>query len=372
MALQDLTPQLRTRLSRVERAVGWFVILAAALLVFGFGFGRYYIYNMAERKGWFLTKITYWTSISSGAGLKVGDPVKLMGFDVGEILEIIPNDPYAPYNITVVFRVKKPNYGYIWSDSTAKVVAGDLLGNRYLEISKGVGGVPTVHETEDKVADGVLRQDYFAQRHDEMRGHFTNEMDLLSWLNKDAQTNRLLYYTNLNSKQYYWLQPVESPAVTERLEKVVNQVEAALPNILSLTNQLSAVLSNSAVLTANLNEVATSARPAVSNLALATAHLDQPGALGDWLLPTNINQKLDSVLGNANTNLSTLALDLNHQVAINTNMLSQISKAVVDADDLVQGLKRHWLLRSAFKSERTNAPKPRITTRVESPKGQSQ
>jgi hypothetical protein len=26
---------------------------------------------------------------------------------------------------------------------------------------------------------------------------------------------------------------------------------------------------------------------------------------------------------------------------------------VIDADDLVQGLKRHWLLRSAFK---TNAP----------------
>ena len=28
MPIQDLTPQLRTRLSRVERAVGWFVIIA--------------------------------------------------------------------------------------------------------------------------------------------------------------------------------------------------------------------------------------------------------------------------------------------------------------------------------------------------------
>jgi len=47
MALQDLTPQLRTRLSRVERAVGWFVFIATALLLFGFG---YYIYHTAERK----------------------------------------------------------------------------------------------------------------------------------------------------------------------------------------------------------------------------------------------------------------------------------------------------------------------------------
>ena len=32
-------------------------------------------------------------------------------------------------------------------------------------------------------------------------------------------------------------------------------------------------------------------------------------------------------------------------------MLGGISKTVMDADDFVQGLKRHWLLRSAFKKE---------------------
>ena len=79
MALQDLTPQLRTRLSRMERAVGWFVMLAMGLLSFGF---VYYIYNTAESKGWFLTKARYFTFLHSASGLKAGDPVKLMGFDV--------------------------------------------------------------------------------------------------------------------------------------------------------------------------------------------------------------------------------------------------------------------------------------------------
>ena len=100
--------------------------------------------------------------------------------------------------------------------------------------------------------------------------------------------------------------------------------------------------------------------------------MNQPGALGEWLLPTNINQKLDSVLGGAdstlntaNTNLAALAQNLNEslenlanitsnlnsQVQVNTNMLSGISRAIVDADNLVQGLKHHWLLRSAFKKE---------------------
>src|SRR5256885_3238510 len=54
MALQDLTPQLRTRLGRMERAVGIFVGLATLLLLSGF---LYYLYHTAVRKGWFLKKI---------------------------------------------------------------------------------------------------------------------------------------------------------------------------------------------------------------------------------------------------------------------------------------------------------------------------
>src|SRR6266705_2109339 len=87
MALQDLTPQLRTRLSRMERAVGWFVILATGLLLFGFG---YYIYDTAERRGWFKVKAPYYTYTDAATGLKEGDPVKLMGLDVGRITVMKP------------------------------------------------------------------------------------------------------------------------------------------------------------------------------------------------------------------------------------------------------------------------------------------
>src|SRR5437016_14512914 len=101
MALRDLTPQLRTRLSRMERAVGWFVLLATGLLVFGFG---YYVYNTAERKGWFRIKAPYFTFADSGTGLKIGDPVNLMGFDVGRITEITaqPADDFI-YNVYIEF-----------------------------------------------------------------------------------------------------------------------------------------------------------------------------------------------------------------------------------------------------------------------------
>jgi ABC-type transporter Mla subunit MlaD len=371
MALQDLTPQLRTRLSRMERAVGWFVILATALLAFGFG---YYVYKTAERRGWFLRKITYQTGVSSGAGLKIGDPVKLMGFDVGEITAVIPNDPHAYYNITIQFRIKVDQYnyqGYIWSDSKVKVNAGDLLGNRFLEITKGMEGVPTVLQSTNTKLLGILKgNQLIKQRTREWEKQGKSGSDALTWLNTEARANPAAYYTNQFRENIYFLDPLESPAISDRLDKLVSQVEAALPNILNLTNQLSTVLSNSVSLTSNLSIVAADARPAVSNLTILTAQLNRRGALGEWLLPTNINDKLDATLANANTNLVLLAenlarsLDnlaqitgnLNNQVQANTNMLGAISHAVVDADNLVQGLKRHWLLRSAFKKERTSNP----------------
>src|SRR4029077_8376153 len=190
------------------------------------------------------------------------------------------------------------------------------------------------------------------------------------------------YYAKTNK---YWLLADESPAVTEQAQRLVAEVGAALPGIFSLTNQLLRVLSHSTSLTSNLNFIAITVRPAVSNLAAATAHLDQPGALGEWLLPTNLNHQLEGTLGNANTNLAALvenlgrSLDslagitsnLNHQVESNTNLLSTISQTIVHADQFAQGLKRHWLFRSAFKSKDTNAPESVPPKPLRSPKDRS-
>jgi ABC-type transporter Mla subunit MlaD len=423
MALHDLTPQLRTRLSRMERAVGWFVILATALLAFGFA---YYVYNTAERKGWFKTKAPYFTFTDRATGLKVGDPVKLMGFDAGEITSITPMPAEQfTYNVYIEFELKSPNYDYMWTEgSRAKVTTADLLGKRLLEVTKGAGGYPTytfyplrqvsIAEAQSLPDPGnwALAQEVF-----EVGG--TNILvkalmpltnlpaiaaagyDKLVILNTSAKRSFMTgiwdhqeaCYQPYNKKKSkgYWLMSEESAAVTERLESLVGEVEKALPNILNLTNQLSAVLTSSTSLTSNLNAVAISARPAISNLATATARLDQPGGLGDWLLPTNVNRQLEGAVGNANLtlanansnltvlvenlgrtldNLAALTGNLNGQVHANTNVLGELSRAIMDADDLVQGLKRHWLLRSAFKKKPASNAAPPAPAR--SPKEKSE
>src|SRR6202021_2203917 len=120
MALQDLTPQLRTRLNRTEKAAGWFVLIAVVLLVVGLS---YYLYQTAKNRGWFVPKVRYETGVNDASGLTVGAPVQLMGRDVGQIPAIVPNQPDAFFGMTVFFDVLKPNYGYIWADSVVKVQA---------------------------------------------------------------------------------------------------------------------------------------------------------------------------------------------------------------------------------------------------------
>jgi hypothetical protein len=135
-----------------------------------------------------------------------------------------------------------------------------------------------------------------------------------------------------------------------------------------------------------LDETILEAGPLVANLNAISAQLTNgPGALGEWLLPPELSQQLrqtldsthstllaaGNTLTNADTNLVMLATslnqtlqnlanitsNLNQQVQANDQMLTQISAAVVHADELVQGLKQHWLLRSAFKEKPASSPR---------------
>ena len=415
MSLQDLTPQLRTRLNKVERAVGWFVFLASALLVFGFG---YYIYHTAERKGWFKTKAQFVTYVQSSAGLKVGDPIYLMGFQVGTITLVHPRPPGDVRHVEVQFEVLDPYFRYIWSRGSYVKVNSGFLGQSQLEVTRGTNGYAlcvtqpiyckTIPELEQLVAaqpgEWQLSQYVFDAQsnvifkpYQPYDGLTHSNLELLSSLNLPSNSV-FAYNNNPDAKPIVavWSEPLqrydfynrktsppveltalESVPVADRLDKIIGQVETALPNILSITNKLFAVLDNAASATSNLNSTIVNAQPLVTNFASISSQLREPGGLTQWALGTNSHFQLESALTNANsllvnvdTNLNQLTLEigatlenlagitsnLNVQVQANSNMLGGISKTVIDADDMIQGLKRHWLLRSAFKTKTTNAP----------------
>ena len=407
MPLQDLTPQLRTRLNRMEKAVGWFVFIAAALLLFGFG---YYLYHTAERKGWFLVKAEFKTYLQSSAGLKVGDSVYMMGFDVGRITLIHPMPPRDQHNVEVDFEVREPYFRYIWSEGSAVKVNAGFLNQSQLEITRGTGGfaLGSVHpltelkldEARALVADVTNRWQLWQNIYDEnsnlvFRAYTmltTSNLDAMAALKLDsiyaydnqAHSRHIVSVWNAAAQRYVAYNPpadppielraAESAALADQLSQIVAKVQSALPGILALTNKIAAVLDNAANATSNLNSTIVATRPLVTNFTAISGELREPGGPLVWALGPNGNAQTQSALTNLNvllghtdTNLNQLTgeigqtlenvagitSNLNVQVQANSNLLGGIAKSVADADDFVQGLKRHWLLRSAFK---TNAP----------------
>jgi len=429
VALQDLTPQLRTRLSRLERVVGLFVGLATLLMMAGLA---YYIYQTAKRKGTFDTKVRYYTFARSAAGLKIGQSVKLMGREVGEITQLELQPPGDYYDVFVAFDVKEPYFGYLWEDSRAKIGASDFLGNRFIELTKGTNGPVTYLFREfkevalDQVGSLIGTNDvrFVDEIYDEwVTNILAKPMDRLTTTNlltianaRSVTTIRLIDTPTVTKKptgiwdhtaarykapdadqetrKGYFLVPDEAPALADRLEKVVSTVEGALPNILELTNRVNRVLDNSALTAAHADELLMAARPIVTNLTLITGNLTGPrGSLGEWILPPELSRQITQALISANTlltnsdarltgaavdldqtleNLAKITGNLHAQVKANTNIVSEVSTLIIDADDMVQGLKRHWLLRSAFKNKPgESTPSQPAPRRARSPRDQS-
>jgi hypothetical protein len=412
MALQDLTPQLRTRLSRLERVVGVFVVVATLLLLAGLA---YYVYATAESKGWFKRKLPYFTFVRSGTGLQVGDPVRLMGFPAGRIIEIEPMPPFQDQfgDVFVRFEIVEPYEGYIWEDSVARVEPANFLGGRYIEVTKGTNSAPTYifdpyedvtlaeargrtepgfvfsqEVWDDKITNYLVRvgNSVAAEVLNRLAELGVSTIQIADRSKRAAKTlgiwdEKAGKYTRIekDKKKGYWVHVDETPAVTDRLQKIANQVESALPNFLGLTNTLVRVLTNAESVMRNADQLLVSAHPIVTNFAKISENLSGPkGTLGDWIIPTNVNSQLTLTLASANTNvtllssnmlmtldnMANLTSNLNAQVQANSLILSQISELIVHADEMVQGLKRNWLLKGSF-GPQTNAPaesviKPRL------------
>jgi hypothetical protein len=404
MPLQDLTPELRTRLSRAERLVGWFVTLATLILLAGFA---WYLYATAQSRGWFVTKINYATGLNDASGFKEGDVVKLMGFPVGQVTRIVPNDPKRSRGLTIYFNIKDPYYGYIWYDSHVRVM-DNFLGERFLQIEKGRIGEPTAF-TNKTGELFVLNRPAAWRKYQSLTNELrinpantnlsddailveaTNQlMELIRTQPKqfylDARRARFTSSLNLQASNYCFIPVIDTPSLGDRLDAVANTVEAALPNILGMTNQLAAVLSNANNAVNRMNLMLAKTDPILTNVTAITDNLRDPnGSLGNWLIPTNLAAQLHETLqsatvalntahttmDNTDTNLTMLAVELDHtlqhlsdltsnlamQVQMNTNLISEISTTIVHTDGLVQGLKREWFLRSAFKTKKVKPTK---------------
>jgi phospholipid/cholesterol/gamma-HCH transport system substrate-binding protein len=100
--------------------------------------------------------ITYLPEVS---GLSNGAPVRVDGVEVGNVesIKLVPRTqgkaPEKNKNIEVVMRVDRRYQSDILTDSVASLVTEGLLGNRYVNITRGFTGVPLKENQELKGAE---------------------------------------------------------------------------------------------------------------------------------------------------------------------------------------------------------------------------
>ncbi len=368
MALHDLTPQLRTRLRRVERLVGVFLLLTLGLMVTSF---VYFLRHTAEERGWFVTKVPYYTYVVDATGIKEGAPVTMLGRKIGQVTQVeqMPMEEWFikyRYYVFIQLEIVEKQAGYILTDSVVKIGAGDFLGGgRALEVTRGSEGLVTLKQ--EKGNPPLLLSDNF--RYD------------------SSDTNRT-YRSLERAKKGFWLPAVESAPLQQHLTDIANSVNAALPGVFAITNQVAAAITNLNGITSQLGATMPKLDAAVGDfrglMGDVRPLLLNPGAVGELLVPTNLNRELTLTLSNLNPGTGPIAVTLsnlnvrmgdvgvalsnvNLQLSANTNLLSDANQLTRDVGSLAVTLetlfKRHWLFRSAFK---TNRP-PESTSTPERP-----
>ena len=131
-----------------RKQVTWADLRVGLLVMAGLFLIAVTIFYVTGQEGPFTPKYRLYTYLSEVQGLNVGAPVRLDGVEIGnvEAIRMTPRKTGVQLDrnrsVEVQMRVNKSYQNEVLSDSTASLVTEGLLGNRYVNISRGVTGVP--------------------------------------------------------------------------------------------------------------------------------------------------------------------------------------------------------------------------------------
>jgi phospholipid/cholesterol/gamma-HCH transport system substrate-binding protein len=157
----------RKQLTWTELRVGLFVLVGLSVLAAGI----FYVTG-AGTLGPKYRLITYLPDVS---GLANGAPVRLDGVEIGnvETIKIAPRTGNLALdksrNIEVVMRVAKKYQDYILTDSEASLITEGLLGNEYVEVSRGFTGTKLQDGEEVHGSGGLELKEVMARGADALQ-----------------------------------------------------------------------------------------------------------------------------------------------------------------------------------------------------------
>ena len=125
---------MRLQYSTVERMTGAFILLT--LLIFLFT-----VAVVGRGKNWFRKHVVFYTTFEEGYNLVSGSRVKLLGTDVGSVVEVLLSESNQA---RVKIRVLADYASRIRANSLATVESPTLIGSEYININPGTTNAPPI------------------------------------------------------------------------------------------------------------------------------------------------------------------------------------------------------------------------------------
>jgi phospholipid/cholesterol/gamma-HCH transport system substrate-binding protein len=117
--------------------VGLVVLIALVFLMFG-------VLMVGKRAHLFTAKLPYQTQFDSAAGLVSGNPVRLNGVTVGNVLEVNLSPDPADQRVRVVYEVDRKVAPRLRTGTRASIKTIGLLGDKYVDLAGGAAEEPVV------------------------------------------------------------------------------------------------------------------------------------------------------------------------------------------------------------------------------------
>lgn len=117
--------------------VGLVVLIALAAVMVG-------VFSIGQRANLFKKKLPFNTRFDSAAGLVSGNPVRLNGVTVGNVLDVVLSPDPADQSVRVAYEVDRRIVPRLRTGTRASIKTIGLLGDKYVDLAGGLATEPQV------------------------------------------------------------------------------------------------------------------------------------------------------------------------------------------------------------------------------------
>ena len=264
--------------------VGILTVVSLILLAIG-------IFLITGRVGLFTKTMTIETLAPDAGGLKTGAPVRLTGVDVGTVRAVqLSGLPETSRSVEIVMEVSREYQSELRTDSEAFLAAEGLLGERYINISRGTANAPLL-------SPGGMIPFHATAEFSELVGGSRDLIDNLNVLT--TRLNTVLGSVELGEGTFGKL--INDDTLYRRIDASVSAVAQLVNEVTAGQGSLGQLISSNELYD-NVNTTVKNANDAVTRLQEVADQIEKgEGTVGKLLRDPSLYQRADQLVERGST-----------------------------------------------------------------------